>query len=102
MYKVVVVAGKKYATPFEVGSPRTMHFTYDETGALASIADDQDGDGVIDSHREVELVGAYGTQGQRLWSRCQGVCTYDDYGNMLSDRDPSGGDTLRYFYDCWQ
>mgnify|MGYP006928178062 CR=1 FL=1 len=102
VFKIVNVGGQRFATPFEVGTPRVMYFTYDEGGNLSSIADDQDGDGTIDNQREIELVGASGLGGQRLWSRCQGECVYDDFGNMLVDRDPAGGDSLRYFYDCWQ
>ena len=102
VFKIINVGGQRIATPFAVGAPRTMHFTYDENGQLISIADDQDGDGVVDNLREIELVGTTGIGGVRLWSRCQGECVYDDHGNMLVDRDPAGGDSLRYFYDCWK
>ena len=101
VYKVVQVGEWSVHTPLEVGKPRVMYFSYGDTGDLVAVSDDQDGDGVIDNHREVEVV-AFGLGGQRLWSRCHGECVYDDAGNMLSDRDPAGGDTLRYFYDCWE
>lgn len=126
LYETLRIRSARWVTPFREGPPRVMRFTWDAQGLLSRIDDDHDGDGAVevttflrrdDRGRLLRLEvdrGADGTlessqpvepdtpeETQRIWSHCQGVCTWDHHGNLLIDSAADGQDVLRYDYGCW-
>jgi len=78
---------------------------YDDRGQLVTRSLDMGADGQIDEvlHFDKHEVTQYYSPSTvtNIWSRCQGVCSYDVHGNMLEDRATSNEDVLTYDYSCW-
>lgn len=107
------------------GKPESLvALEYDAQGHLVAEAIDRGADGSVEVERRYLREGGQGgpvgyviehSPGQapreqavpgmepmgRIWQSCQGVCEYDEHGNLLLDRAADAQDVLRYDYSCW-
>ncbi len=107
------------------GTPESrISIAYDAQGRVVRESMDLDLDGDIDAQRDFEYLqdepnpvvtsserqpdGQFITRTEhdarpmrRIWQKCHGECSYDDFGNILEDRDRRGQDILTYHYGCW-
>ncbi len=93
--------GRVIAQYFDRGADGVIEvsaaFTYGAYDTAEAVIDTLD-EGTGELQRRVEVGGA--PMGG-IWERCYGQCAYDGAGNLLEDRDPAGGDVIRYFHECW-